>query len=72
MPFIYTKNEDDQVVGVFEVQQTTPAGHTMYEEPWLNFAPWWSFKVVRNGVGDYYNTGVPHPDDNDGLMMGDL
>lgn len=72
MPFIYTRDEDNQVMGVFEDPQTTPAGHTEHEEPWYNYAPWWVYKVIRNGVGDYYNTGVPHPDDNDGLMTGDL
>jgi hypothetical protein len=72
MPFIYTRNEDNQIMGVFEVKQTTPAGHTEHEEPWYNNGPWWVRKIIRNGPGDYFDTGISQPDDNDGLMIGDV
>ena len=71
MPFVYTRDEDNQIMGVFENQQTIPEGHSEHEESWDNSAPWTRFIIIRNGVGDYYNTGVPHPDENDGLMVGD-
>lgn len=72
MAFVYTRDEDNQIVGVFEVAQTLPAGCSVHDEPWRNNGPWWIYKVIRNGAGDYYNTGIAHPDDNDGLMTGDL
>ena len=68
MAYIYVRDEDSTVVGVFEEQQTAPVAHTEFIENWLNYAPWWRVKVIRNGPGDYFNTEETHPDDNDGLM----
>lgn len=73
MAFIYTNPEDGQVVGVFEVAQQSNEGNNLYEEAWsMEYGAWWRYKIIRNGVGDYYNTNELHPDDNDNLMKGDL
>ena len=68
MAYVYVRDEDSVIVGVYEAQQTVPAGYTEHEFEWHNHGPWWRMKIIWNGPGDFYNTLVEHPTENDGLI----
>jgi hypothetical protein len=68
MAWVYVRDEDSVIVGVHAEQQPLPDGHTEYEFEWNNHGPWWKYKVLWNGPGDFTNTGIEHPDENDGLF----
>jgi hypothetical protein len=68
MAYVYVRDEDSVIVGVYADQQTTPAGHTEHVYDWKSNGPWWVYKIIWNGPGDFTNTGIPHPDENDGLI----
>lgn len=68
MAYVYVRNDDSVVIGVHAEQITLPAGVTEYSEDWVLDNLWSRLKLVRNEDGTYTNTGVAHPDDNDGLI----
>lgn len=72
MDYVYVRDSDQVVVGVYEsALETTPSGVTRYEFPWKDTYPnyqWTKVKVIRNEDGTFTQTDVLHPDDDDGLI----